>query len=214
MSDKKERAMTPKGFLHKTTTKAAASASAFLEAHRAFLETGELASLTSPILRQVDDRSLMPTPALEAIKAVVLGHILALETQKVEERLASGENGTRTPKNWLATIYDKEGNICTRVKEDGKEVSIQQEFDQPQEADRWVDRRLFEGQTDWFGVVSHTTKTNKDGEPLSVTITRTDALARILAKKAGPVMKGQAKSSGKLGWGVKTRPSHAKFSHG
>ena len=164
MSKTKERQMTPKGFLHKTTTKAAASASAFLTAHRSFLETGELAPLTSPILRKLDDRELMPTPALEAIKAVVLGHILAKETHKAEERLAGGDMGGRTPKNWLATIYNKDGNICTRLKEDGKEVALQQEFDAPQEADRWTDRRLFDGEADWFGVVSHTTKTDKNGD--------------------------------------------------
>ena len=105
--------------------------------------------------------------------------------------------------------------MCTKIREtDGKEVDLQQEFDQPQDADRWCDRRLFEGETDWYAVVSHTTKTNKDGDPISSVIMRQDAMARILAKKGTAVMKTTAKSSSTLGWGVKSRPSTAKFSHG
>src|SRR5271157_3561151 len=43
MAETKERKMSPKGFLHKCSTKAANSAIAFLAAHRAFLQTGDLA---------------------------------------------------------------------------------------------------------------------------------------------------------------------------
>jgi hypothetical protein len=214
MSNTKARKMTPQGFLHKTTTKAANAAAGFLETHRTWLTTGELAEMTSPILRKLDDKEILPTPALEAIKNVVYGYMIASEIRKGEERIAKIEaGGDRVPKNWLATIYNKDGNICVRVK-DGKEIPLQQEFDQPQEADRWCDRRLVEGETDWYGVVAHTTKTTKDGDPLATTVLRNDAMARTHASRGGPVMKNQAKSAGKLSWGVKSRPSKASFSHG
>jgi hypothetical protein len=222
MSDK--RVMTVKGFLHKTTTKAAASASAFLEAHREFLSTGDVASVTLPILAKVDAKELMPTPALEAIKKAVFQHMIVKETAKAEAhitRLANSDPNDPTSsqpntKTWTATIYNADGEIATKLVQKGEE-SIEEEliayFDHPQEADRWVDRRLFDSVPGCFGVVNHNTITNKHGDMLSTTITRGDAISRMLSKKPGAVMR-QNKPSGTLGWGVKSRPSISKFSHG
>jgi hypothetical protein len=204
--------MTPKMFLHKSGTKAAASASAFLAAHRTFLETGELYPVTGPILAKLDAKELMPTPALSELRQVILNHMIASEVSKLER---AHEVTERTPKNWQVTIYTSEGKVAQRFKtEDQEWVDLVAEFDQPQEADRWADRRLFEGEHDWFAVVSHATQLNKHGQLLSSTITRQDAMARVLASKPGPVIKGQAKSSGRLGWGVKSKPSVSKFSAG
>ncbi len=218
MSTKKERTMTPKGFLHKTTTKAANSADAFLKAHRAWLESGELASLTSPILRKLDDGEVMPTPALEAIKSVVYGHMIASEIRKGEESIARQEQGGKGPgasKPWIGTIHNADGQIAVKINEEGEEVLLQQGFEKPQECERWVDRRLFEGTDGQFGVVASTTLIGpKTGSPISSTIMRQDAIARILKQKGGPVMKSSAKSSSKLGFGVKAKQSTAKFSHG
>ena len=210
--NKKDRVMSARGWLHKTTTKAAASAGAFIAAHREWLEKGELAPLTSPILRKLDDRELMPTPALEVLKSVVLGYTLSKQANQIEERMAR-EATAREPKNWLATIYDQDGNICVRVKDDGEEETLQKEFDHPQDADGWTDRRLFDGESDWYGVVSHTTKTTKEGDPISFVIMRQDAMARILKSKKGPVIK-KLGGDGKLSFGTKVKESHAKFSHG
>lgn len=210
-----ERKMSPKGFLHKTTTKAALAAAAFLTAHREWLTTGELAEVTTPILRKMDEREIMPTPALEEIKKVVYDHMIASEIRKGEEKIARDEAGPeRSHKDWSATIYDAEGNIAIRIKEDGKEEKLTKEFDQPQEADRWVDRRLFEADSEWFGVVSSLTMKRKDGDPIASVVKRQDAIARMLKQRSGPVLDRPAKSAGKLSWGVKSRPSHARFSHG
>lgn len=213
METKKERVMGPKGFLHKASGKI--SAEAFLKQHRAWLETGDLAQYTSPILRQIDAREILPTPGLQAIKAVVLSHHLAVESRKAETAMekAASEPGTR--KSYLATILDAEGNVvCTRINDKGAEVELRESFDLGSDAERWCDRRLFDGASDWFGMVEMTKIHNSDGEPLTTIIMRQDAIARVLKVKKGPVSKSKPKSTGSLSFGVKVSNSVSKFSHG
>jgi hypothetical protein len=210
----KERTMSPKGFLHKATTKAAASASAFIAQHRAWLESGELKDATVAILASVDNHSMMPTPALEEIKVIVLNHLIASEIRKGEESIAAQEASPETSKNWIATIYNSKGEVVTRINAKGNEEELRQSFDLAQEADRWTDRRLFDSEPDCYGVIQHTSLLNKDGEAMAFTIMRNDAIGRILQAPKGAVMKGQAKSSGRLGFGVKCKEDRSVFSRG
>lgn len=207
---KKVRVMTPRGFLHKASGKV--SADAFLVQHRAWLESGELAPIALPILRKLDFQEIMPTPALDEIRGAVLDHMLTKETKKAENAILNPAPAGKT-KPWVATIYDVKGNIQTRINAKGEEEELQEGFDKSSDADRWTDRRLVEGASDWFGVVSHTTITVK-GEPLSTIIMRDDAMARHFKTPKGPAMKAQAKSSGKLSFGVKCNNDRAVFSKG
>lgn len=214
-TDKKERNMTPRGFLHKSNTKAGASASGFLAQYRSYLETGELAEVTSPILRKLDDKALMPTPALEAIKAVVLIHMIAKDAEKANDSIQNPAKGsTARVKPWTSTIYNAKDEIQTRINDDGEEVELVASYDHPQDAERWVDRRLFEGQSDWYGVCVHSTITI-NGKPLTTTISRGDSIARLLKQKKGPVMQPQkGNGDGKLGFGAKVKESRCHFSKG
>lgn len=213
-NDKKIRVMSAKGFLHKSTTKAALSAAAFLQTHREWLTTGDLAIMTSPILAKVDSKELMPTPALEEIKVVVLNHMIASEIRKGEEQMEAREAGpTSNPKNWIATIFDSQGKIQTRINAKGEKEELKTSYEMMQEADRWCDRRLVEGASDWFGTVVHATMVSpKTGDPISFTITRGDAMARQFAATKGPVMKAQSRSTGKLSFGVKVKEDRSRFS--
>lgn len=209
----KERKMTAKGFLHKAGGKI--SAEGFLAQHRAWLETGELASLTSPILRKLDDKEILPTPALEAVKAVVLGHMIASEVRKGEEAIAKREAaGEKPKKNWVATIYNAKGEVCTRQNAKGETEDLEESFDNSSDADRWTDRRLFEGAPDWYGIVSHTSLINKEGEPLHTVVMRDDAIARILKTPKGPAVRRTGGSTSKLSFGVKATQDRAYFSRG
>lgn len=214
-----ERKMTVKGFLHKSTQKAAASAKGFIDAHRAWLETGDLAEVTSPILRMLDEGQVFPTPALDLIKEAVLTHHLRSETKKAETRLAEGQEGsvgeTKTSKPWIARVFDKDGNLVITANTKGDMVELEQAFLLSSDADRWCDRRLFEGAPDWFAVVQHTSITRAiDGEPLTTVIMRQDAIARILKKPVSAAVKKTGSRDGKLSFGVKVSQSRAVFSHG
>lgn len=202
---KKERKMTAKGFLHKASTKAANAAAGFIAQHRAFLETGELAEFTSPILNKLDQKEILPTPALDAIKAVVLGHMLAMQVKQAEETIAKGE-ATGTSKPWTATIYNAKGEVCTRINEKGKEEDLSKTFDLSSDADRWVDRRLFDGASDWFGVIQ--------GHGVESTIIREDAIARILKQKKGPATRKVGSTSSSLGFKAKAVQDRCYFSRG
>lgn len=198
-----ERKMSPKGFLYKSNAKGL-SAIAFLKAHREWLETGTLASLTSPILAKLDAGEVMPTPALELLRNAVLSHHIASEIAKGESAMAKAQEPKKT-KNYLATILDGEGNIATRINAKGEVEDLQQSFDLPQEASRWCDRRLYDGASDWRGEVTSTKLHGSDGLPMVEHIARIDSIARILKKPAQPVVHVKGVSSKSLGFGVKAK---------
>lgn len=214
-TDKKERVMSPKGFLHKTTTKAAASASAFLAQYRDWLSTGEVAIVTAPILAKLDSKELLPTPALSEIINAVYTHMVVSEIRKGEEAMARREAGPQSkPKNWIVTVYDSRGNIATRINAKGENEELTKSFDLGQEADRWADRRLVEGEPDCIAVVQHATILNRHGEPLSQTILRGDAMARAFAASKGPVMRKTGGTTSSLSFRPKAHNDVSKFSHG
>lgn len=226
-NEKKERVMTPKGFLHKTTTKAAASASAFLAQYREWLTTGEVAVATMPILTKLDqdkaaalaakqDTESLATASLNLIINAVHTHMLMVEIRKGEEAMARREAGPQsTPKNWIVTVYDSKGNVATRVNAKGETEELTKSFDKGQEADRWADRRLVEGEPDCIAVVQHATIMNRHGEPLSQTILRGDAMARVFGeRKPGPVMRKTGGTTSSLSFRPKAHNDVSKFSHG
>lgn len=213
---KKPRVMTEKGFLHKATGKV--SASAFLAQHRAWLETGDLAIVTKPVLLTLDEvkQTLLTAKqdtegaakiALDTITKVVLDHMIAKAANKAEEAILNPKE--KTPKNWVATIYNAKGEIQTRVKDNGEIADLQEGFDKSSDADRWTDRRLFDGASDWFGVVASTTMLK-----IETIVLRDDAIARILKKPAGMVCKSKPQSTPRLGFGVKAKGDHFHFSKG
>lgn len=204
MSDRK---MTPKGFLHKTTTKAANSAAAFLATYRDWLETGELAKLTSPILVKLDQGTLLPTPALNEVKAAVLAHIFESDKQKVEASIEAALEPKKT-KPWIVEILNAEGVLQTRIDSQGEEEELTKSFDLAQEADRWADRRLFEGASDWYAKVSHVSI------PVVTYIQRSDSIARILKQPKGPAIHQKAVTTKTLGFGVRAKQDRASFSRG
>lgn len=197
---KKPRAMTAKGFLHKASKQGVRSAEGFIAQHREWLTTGTLAEVTLPILVKLDAKQIYPTPALEMLSAVVLGHHLSKETaqqEAVEEETAPA----RSSKRWTATIYNAAGEVQTRITASGDVELLEKSFDLSQEAGRWCDRRLFDGAPDWYGVVVSNYMVNAHGEALSTIIMRQDALARILKKPKTAAYRKTGMHSKGLGFG-------------
>ena len=201
---KKERKMTPKGFLAKTQTKAAKSAIGFLTQYREYLTTGEVAEQTSPIIAKLDAGEILPTPALKEVQNAVMMHIIKADEKKLEQPAATSGGGTR--KAWRATVFDASGNVMTRIKENGEEEELVKGFDLSSDADRWCDRRLFEGTHGWYAEVEHTAMNVK------TRIERGDAMARILKKPKGPTVQVKGKSTKTLGFGVKAKQTRVTFS--
>lgn len=201
----KQKIMSARGFLHKTTTKAANSAAAFLSQYREYLTTGELAPKTSHIINKVDLGQLLPTPALKEIQNAVMAHIIESDTKKQEQaELAAQE--PKTSKSWIATVYNAEGVVQSRIKDNGEEEDLIKGFDLSSDADRWCDRRLFDGSPDWHAEVVNASLN------LITRIERNDSIARILKKKKGPTMYVKGKSTKSLGFGVKAKQTRVTFS--
>lgn len=204
------RVMTPKGFLHKTTTKAAGSALAFLASYREYLLTSEVSVVTSPIIARLDAGEILPTPALEEVKAAVFTHMLASDALKAEAAIEKQQQPKKT-KPHVAMIYDETGVIATRLNEEGEVEELIKAFDMPQDAMRWIDRRLVEAAPRSYATLDHT-KTVGAGSAMQETITRNESFERIYKVARGPVMKPQSKSTPRLGFGVKAHPSKSTFS--
>jgi len=201
--------MTPKAFLKKLNSKAAASAIGFLAAHRDYLISGELADTLRPIVEKMDQGQLMPTPTLSEIKQAVLDHILTAEAAKAEKAIAranSAGGGTRSNKPFQAIILNVAGIVQTYVNNKGEKKELRQNFKLPQEAERWVDRRLIDGAPDWHGEVLH------HGSPWDM-IKRDEAMVRVLKRPMSPVLK-RSPTSDKLSRQIKIRAKHYSFSQG
>jgi len=211
---KKPRVMGPKGFLFKAekANGGKISANGFLTAHKEWLSTGEIGDITQPILDKWETGAIMATPALQEIKKLVLDYHLACETEKHANKGSAGR--TATVKPYTATIYDATGKVQTAINSEGEEKELIKSFALMQEANRWADRRLFEGAGDWFGTVISNLQTDSEGQNLSWTVLRDEAIGRILATKPGAVCKKPPKSTGRLSQQMKVSHSHCSFSKG
>jgi hypothetical protein len=206
---KKERKMTPKGFLRKLST--AKSAIGFIEAHRAYLTTGELAPLTSPIVHMVDSGALMPTPALTEIQSAVWSHIMLQDQSKAERFLLPKEE--KEPKAYVAQILDELGRVQFHVTDSGDMKELIADFDMPQDAERWVDRQLVDGAPNWHGSITWLLCPEKLN-PVRI-VSRDESMKRLLRAPRMAVHKTvKVGTSGGLGFGVKVKQDAAKFSRG
>ncbi len=113
-------------------------------------------------------------------------------------------------KNWSATIFDQNRIIQARITPKGKLEELTKDFERCVQADSWAARRLTEGASDWFAVISHATL------HLSTILTRDDAMGQVLgSRRAGPVTHSQHGSSKNIGFGCgKASQTRVTFSHG
>lgn len=211
---KTEKPMTAKRFLR--LLGGAKSAIGFIAAHREYLVTGELADITSPIVAKVDEKAIMPTPALQEIQAVVWAHCMAVDMAKAEASIlksSTSSGSTKEPLPFEARIIDTAGNIQFRTTANGEEKELRQTFNMPQDAERWVHRQLFDGAPDWTGEITWALCPEKLVDFKVRKIARETAIQVTLRKGPGPVMH-KTGATGGLSSKMKCKPFTAKFSHG
>lgn len=206
-NDSKPRSMSVKGFLHKTSTKAAVSASAFLQQHRNWLLTGEIADLAKPILFRLDCGTVMPTPALQEIAVACMGHLMAVAALQIEQSAEKSEE-IKSSKAWSVSVFDQSGKIAVRMLETGETEELSKNFDLASAADRWADLRLFEGAAGWYAVITHSSL------KVETVVQRDDAMARILKKPRSPVMHQPKQGTRALSFRPKVSEDRPRFSHG
>ena len=206
------KVMTTKSWLFKSGTKAANSAAAFLQAHRAFLESGELAPITGEILAKVDAGELMPTPGLEMIRNAVLAHHIQVCAKQAEKQMVAAsenETGGKSTKPWYVCLYTAKGDVCQKLNEKGKLIDLDMSFDLQQRASEWADRRLTSDcAADCFAVITH------QPTSLEVVVLYVDAMGRVFPKQKNAATKKTGSRDNKLSWSAKVKQDHAHFSHG
>lgn len=202
------KSISPKMLLHRANT--SKSAMGFIQQYREYMVSGELADLLSPIVARVDAGSLMPTPAKDEIARATLEHIVACDLVKLEEsrdKLMKGETHSST-KRWQASVVDANDVIQTYINEDGEVKDLIKSGDDVSTLDRWLDRKLFEGSSEWHGIIEHSVM------QVRTIVERSDAIARILRQPKSAVSRQQSKSAGRLSFGMTCKQDHSHFSHG
>lgn len=213
MDVNKKRSMTPRWFLSLATrNNTKKSAEVFIAEYRNWMEMGELASQLSPILNKIDSEEISPTPGLEAIKNVVMGHIIASGIAKAEESINKSGSGVRNDKPYIAQIFDATGLEVFTLSD--KEECLRASFEHPQEADRWCQRRLNEGEPNWYGEVTWTKIQTKNGTPMVTRVERDAAIAALITRKRTPYMHYNKAGAGPLKPRMRVSPTMAKFSRG
>lgn len=194
-----QRNISIENFIKKATK--TAGAEGFLSQYREYLKTGEVAAIATPILAKIDSGNLNATSGLEEITNAVFAHMMVRNIKKVEQKVAKA-NQHSSKKSVLAKIRSHRGGDIT-----------EEYFDLHQEAERWVDNRLYEGYPGSYGEIIHT-KILIKGKPQTTTISREESIGRILRKPKGAASKRVGAATGSLGFGVKTKTSHSHFSRG
>jgi hypothetical protein len=172
------------------------------------METGEMASVISPILARIDKRELFPTPGLKEIQNAVLSHHLTMEAQKQEILQTKRVQIVNTPKpakNYLAKVFDSKGNQLydpTYHQHDTDGI-------------RWIDRRLIKESPGSYGELTNEAIHDEAGEPLLLYIHRDDSMARLFKRKKGPVVERQRTGMNKpFTWYARAKQDKQSFSRG
>ena len=116
----------------------------------------------------------------------------------------------KMPKPWCVTVYDCRGNVV----QDSRGKDIVAGFDLASAADRFADRRLFDSEPGSYAIVNNTRMLRADDSPiLSNTVTRDDAIPRVLKGRRPSVSRKGAPPSG-LSFGCKVSQTRVTFSAG
>jgi hypothetical protein len=191
--------MTPSGLLSRAIS--AKNADKFFISYREYMMTSsELSDKLYPIIVKVESKSFPAINALEEVRKVISAYLLVKPIKA---------NKSKLNKAYIARIVNEFGQI--QIEHDDELVKS---FDLPQQAERWVNNRLFNGAPNWHGEVEWTKCPEK--LPMRIRkIERNRALFDLLRTKSGALMHTNKVSSiGGLGFGVKVKNCVSYFSQG
>lgn len=244
MNTKNVRAMTPKRFVsYKLSGKVSAEGfltahweflkgqsylSPILEAY----ESKEL--LPTPTVQLCQSAVLSHILELEVQKGATKIQANKEGSTKVVRRKNEGEVeeseavNARYQVTLFCKFYDREGVCTIKIGEVERKKEVEQEKDgvaitkvviekEPaifncnsyNEASRIADRKLCDR-----GDAVYATIVNTHDRPITTTIQRDDAIARVYKNPKGPSVKNTASGGSKLGFGIKAKNDHSHFSRG
>lgn len=201
------RQMTPKLFVSLMNRSTKKSAEGFLAGYREWLTTGELAEKMSPIIAQIDNKSVSHENGLIAIRNVAFSHVMTEEIAKADARISSGGEEKKSDKPITAVVLTEAGDVAVVG-----DKTLRANFDHPQEAARWSWNRLNDGEVGWTAKITYN-KVMVKGLPWEEVITRAQAIYALRKITKTPYMH-RNRTSGALKQKMKVSGKAASFSHG
>jgi hypothetical protein len=116
--------------------------------------------------------------------------------------------------NWLVLIVDARNELQVRLTASGKEEDLSKLFDKSGDAERWATRKLVECGSDCVAIVQSTRMMARDGNPLTLKITRDQAMGKMFPKAKGPAVKSTLSKNAPLTFRMTCHQTRVTFSHG
>lgn len=116
--------------------------------------------------------------------------------------------------NWLVLVVDSRNEVQTRRTPKGKEEELSKLFDLNQDADRWACRKLVDCGSDCIAIIQHTRSMGKNGEPLTLKITRDEAMGKLFPHKKGPAVRVTKSKRATSFYQMKVGQTRIEFSRG
>lgn len=117
--------------------------------------------------------------------------------------------------NYLVIVMDRWGRVCSRITPSGKEVEFRELFEKSQDAERYAVRRLsLDCEPLSYALIQSTRMMSKDGSPLTIRLTREDAMFKAFPKPKGPATRvTKSKKFGSF-YQMKVGTTRVEFSRG
>lgn len=208
MSDEK-KVLSPEQLFGKANR--AASGIAFFETHHERLTSSDMPKAIQALALGVKDRSELPTPALAALKPLLVDHILALAAEKLlakasKVRKVPAKGAKRVPVvlPYMASVFDSLGRLIHVKNSEGDLVPLTKNVASLSAAESYVSRNVCALPNSYGEIVF-------DGRPTTYDRDRCFAIAfpaKPMALHRSP------KKESQLSWTGKASQSTVKFSRG
>lgn len=117
--------------------------------------------------------------------------------------------------NYVVLIQDRFGVLVSRFTSSGKEVELREMFDKHQDCERWAIRRLVQDcEPLSVAIIQSTRMIGKDGSPLTIKITREDALHKAYPKPKSPALRVTKNKRGVSFYQMHVGQTRVEFSRG
>lgn len=117
--------------------------------------------------------------------------------------------------NYVVVVMDRWGRLCSRTTPSGKEVEFRELFEKSQDAERYAVRRLSQDcEPLSYALIQSTRMMDKEGNPLTLKITREEAMHKAFPKPKSPAMRVIKGKRDVSFYRMKTSQTRVEFSRG
>jgi len=117
--------------------------------------------------------------------------------------------------NYLVIVMDRWGRLLSRTTPSGKEIEFREFFEKSNDGERYAIRRLTQDcEPGSYALVQATRMMGKDGSPLTIRISREEAMHKAFPKPKTPAMRVTKSKKATSFYQMKTSQTRVEFSRG